>query len=70
MTCQRLRSTCSCWYNNMLEQTVAKNNLLSKSLLRFSLKHRNQAYIIAGNTADTWRKQSLKNEKQTNKKII
>jgi len=39
----------------MLEQTVAKNKRLSKSLLRFSLKHRNQTYIIAGNTADAWR---------------
>jgi len=61
MTCQRLQSTCSCWCNDMSEQTVAKNNLLSKSLLRFSLKPRNQTYIIAGNTADTWCKQSLKN---------
>jgi len=42
----------------MLEQTVAENKRLSKSLLRFFLKRRNQAYIIAGNTADTWRKTS------------
>jgi len=56
MTYQRLQSTCSCWYNDMLEQTVANDERLSKNLLRFSLKRRNQTYIIAGNTADTWGK--------------
>jgi len=40
----------------MLEQTVANDERLSKNLLRFSLKRRNQTYIIAGNTADTWGK--------------
>jgi len=53
-----------------LEQTVAKNKTLSKSLLRYFLKRRNQTYTIAGNTAHTWRKTSLKKRKtnQTMKK--
>jgi len=51
----------------MLEQTVAKNIRLSKSLLGFYLKCL-QSYIIAGNTADTWRKTSLEKLK-TNQKI-
>jgi len=46
--------------NDMLEQTVAKNIRLSKSLLGFSLKPPKQSYIIAANTADTWHKTSLK----------
>jgi len=48
----------------MLEQTVAKNKRLSKSLLRFSLKRRNQTCIIAGNATNTWRKTSSKSNKK------
>jgi len=60
----------------MLEQTVAKNKRLSKSLLRFSIKRRNQTYIIPGNAVDAWRKTSLKklktnqNLKKTKKKLL
>jgi len=39
---------------------LAENKRLSKSLLRFSLKRRNQTSIIAEKTADTWRQISLK----------
>jgi len=41
----------SVWYNDMLEQTVAKNERLSKSWLGFFLTRQNQTYIITGNTA-------------------
>jgi len=52
----------------MLKQTVVKNNRVSKSFLGFSIKRQNQTYIIAENTADTWRKTTLKKLK-TNQRI-
>jgi len=50
-----------------LEQTVAKNKRLSKGLLRFSLKRRNQTYIITGSTADT---QGRINEREAPGKVV
>jgi len=51
MTCQRLKVLVLVGtvqrINDMLERTVAKNRRLSKSMLRFSLKRRNQTYVIA-----------------------
>jgi len=60
-------------YLLLLVQRYVRTNLLlktklSKRLLRVSLKRQNQTYIIAGNTADAWRKTSLKKLK-TNQNI-
>jgi len=67
-TCQRLQSSLLVFVGTTIRwKTVAKKQKTVQNLLRFSSKRRNQTYIIAGNTADTWRETSSKNLKMNQK---